>query len=83
MAIEYHWEAFLSGKRVKYHSSHSSSCMLEIKEDLTSLWVHVLVYSYLQTLYLVYCVEFDLFILSCCVIRHLFSLLEPAMTPQT
>lgn len=35
--------------------------MLEIKEDLTSLWAHLLVHPYLGTLYSVYCREFDLF----------------------
>lgn len=34
--------------------------MLEIKEDLTSLWAHLLVHPYLGTLYSVYCREFDL-----------------------
>lgn len=61
MAVECRWEAFLLGKRVKW-GSHSSSCMLEIKEDLTSLRVHILVHPYLETLYSVYCREFDLFI---------------------
>ena len=60
----FQWIKWQLGKRVKYHRSHSSSCMLEIKEDLISLWVHILVYLYLQTLYLMYCGEFDLFILS-------------------
>lgn len=64
MAIEYHWEAFILGKRVKYHGSYSGSCMLEIKEDPLSLWVPILVYPCLQALYLMYCGELDLFILS-------------------